>query len=135
MHSPIGAGSTGRPKGTMLEGAGLVNFVNWMVGTENLGPDDIFLQKTPISFDASMREIFPPFFCGARMVVATPGLQRDTTGLIKLITEHGVTCTSWVPSQLEIFAQVRISSHLLAGMHWMGVPVAVISDCHWFLLS
>ena len=90
----------------MLEGAGLVNFVNWMVGTENLGPDDIFLQKTPISFDASMREIFPPFFCGARLVIAPPGMQRDTQGLIKIITENRVTCTSWVPSQLEIFAQV-----------------------------
>lgn len=93
----------------MLEGAGLVNFVNWMVGTENLGPEDIFLQKTPISFDASMREIFPPFFCGARLVVAPPGMQRDTQGLIQIITEQRVTCTSWVPSQLEIFAQVRLS--------------------------
>lgn len=102
----------------MLEGAGLVNFVNWMVGTENLGPEDVFIQKTPISFDASMREIFPPFFCGARLVIAPPGMQRDTQGLIKIITEQRVTCTSWVPSQLEIFAQVREGCFAQLHIEW-----------------
>ena len=90
----------------MVEGAGLVNFVNFMVNTEQLGPDDIFLQKTPISFDASMREIMPPFFCGATLIIAPPGAHRDTQALVQLISSQGITCTSWVPSHLEVFVQV-----------------------------
>lgn len=76
-ESHMCAGSTGRPKGVMVEGAGLVNFTAFMACTENLSARDVFLQKTPISFDASMRELMPPFLCGGRLVIAPPGAQRS----------------------------------------------------------
>ena len=95
----------------MVQGRGLVNFTHFMVGTEDLSQRDVFLQKTPISFDASMRELMPPFFCGGCLVISPPGAQRDTQMLLDLIQRHSITCTSWVPSHLEVFVQVRSGVH------------------------
>ena len=93
----------------MLEGAGLVNYCHFLAGSQKLGSHDVFLQKTPISFDVSVREIFLPFFCGGCLVAAPPGVHRDTQALAQLITARSITCTSWVPSQLEMFVQVSTS--------------------------
>ena len=92
----------------MLEGAGLVNYCHFLASSQKLGSHDVFLQKTPISFDVSVREIFLPFFCGGCLVAAPPGVHRDTQALAQLITARSITCTSWVPSQLEMFVQVSI---------------------------
>jgi len=72
----------------------------------DLGAKDVFLQKTPISFDVSVRELFFAFSVGAELVFAVPGGHRDTQYLAELIAERGITCCSFVPSQLEIFLQV-----------------------------
>ena len=67
----------------------------------------MFLQKTPISFDVSVRELFFAFTVGAELVFAEPGGHRDTQYLAQLIASRGITCCSFVPSQLEIFLQVQ----------------------------
>ena len=72
----------------------------------DLSSKDIFLQKTPISFDVSVRELFFAFWVGAELVFAEPGGHRDTQYLAQLIASRGITCCSFVPSQLEIFLQV-----------------------------
>lgn len=77
-----------------------------MRSEHDLGAKDVFLQKTPISFDVSVRELFFPFSVGAELVFAIPGGHRDTQYLAELIAARGITCCSFVPSQLEIFLQV-----------------------------
>ena len=53
-----------------------------------------------------MRELFFPFSVGAELVFAAPGGHRDTQYLAELIASRGITCCSFVPSQLEVFLQV-----------------------------
>lgn len=79
----------------------------------DLSGKDVFLQKTPISFDVSVRELFFPFSVGAELVFAIPGGHRDTQYLAELIAARGITCCSFVPSQLEIFLQVTLDTHLI----------------------
>ncbi|HEX9937850.1 MAG TPA: amino acid adenylation domain-containing protein, partial [Longimicrobium sp.] len=94
------SGSTGRPKGVMVEHRALANVMGWMGEAWPLGAHDVVLQKTPVSFDASARELFPPLLAGARMVIARPGGHRDPAYLAETIRREGVTTLHFVPTML-----------------------------------
>ncbi|HYR09213.1 MAG TPA: amino acid adenylation domain-containing protein, partial [Longimicrobium sp.] len=99
------SGSTGRPKGVMVEHRALANVMGWMGEAWPLGPDDVVLQKTPVSFDASARELFPPLLAGARMVIARPGGHRDPAYLVETIRREGVTTLHFVPTMLQFLLE------------------------------
>ena len=73
-----------------------------------LGPDDIFLQKAPVSFDASVQELFNSLACGGVLLLAAPGGEKDTQYLARLCQSKRVTCASFVPSQLDVLLQARL---------------------------
>jgi acyl-coenzyme A synthetase/AMP-(fatty) acid ligase/acyl carrier protein len=64
---------------------------------------DRVLQKTPVSFDVSVWELFWPLLHGARLVLARPGGHRDPAYLSALIAADQVTTVHFVPSMLEAF--------------------------------
>ena len=75
-----------------------------------LGPGDVFLQKAPVSFDASVQELFNSFACGGVLLLAAPGGEKDTQYLVRLCKEQRVTCASFVPSQLDVLLQARFGA-------------------------
>ncbi len=97
------SGSTGRPKGVMSTHRGIVNRIAWMQRAYGLTPADRVLQKTPVSFDVSVWELFWPLVVGARLVLARPGGHRDPAYLMRRIEEQGVTTLHFVPSMLQVF--------------------------------
>jgi amino acid adenylation domain-containing protein len=97
------SGSTGRPKGAMNSHRGIINRLLWMQREYELGPEDVVVQKTPMSFDVSVWEFFWPLLAGARLVLARPGGHRDSRYLAALIAEQGVTTAHFVPSLLGAF--------------------------------
>jgi amino acid adenylation domain-containing protein len=97
------SGSTGRPKGAMNQHRGIVNRLLWMQQQYPLTPADAVLQKTPISFDVSVWELFWPLWTGARLVLAKPGGHREPAYLAQCIQQHRITTLHFVPSMLEIF--------------------------------
>jgi amino acid adenylation domain-containing protein len=97
------SGSTGRPKGVMSTHRGVVNRIAWAQRAYGLTPDDRVLQKTPVSFDVSVPELFWPLAVGARLVLARPGGQRDPAYLVRRIEEQGVTTVHFVPPMLQVF--------------------------------
>ncbi|MFD4573896.1 amino acid adenylation domain-containing protein, partial [Streptomyces sp. NPDC058417] len=97
------SGSTGRPKGVLIEHAAIVNRLRWMQDTYTLTPDDRVLQKTPVTFDVSVWELFWPFAVGAPLVVARPEGHKDPEYLAGLIREQAVTVCHFVPSMLAAF--------------------------------
>lgn len=97
------SGSTGRPKGALNTHRGICNRLAWMRDQYDVGGTTTILQKTPISFDVSVWELFLPLITGARMVLAKPGGHRDPAYLIDLITTRSVTMTHFVPSMLRVF--------------------------------
>ncbi|OXM65719.1 non-ribosomal peptide synthetase/MFS transporter [Amycolatopsis vastitatis] len=96
------SGSTGRPKGVVTGHRAIVNRLHWMQKTYGLGADDVVLQKTPVSFDVSVWELFWPLTTGARLTLAKPGGHKDAAYLQSLIAA-GVTTVHFVPSMLEVF--------------------------------
>ncbi|MFL6196819.1 MAG: amino acid adenylation domain-containing protein [Thermoanaerobaculia bacterium] len=97
------SGSTGRPKGVMNAHAPVRNRLLWMRQAFALGEDEVFLQKTPFSFDISVWELFMPLVLGARLVMARPGGHQDPAYLVDTIEREGVTTVHFVPSMLRAF--------------------------------
>ena len=100
------SGSTGRPKGVAMPHRAAVNHMLWMQQALPLTPDDTVLQKTPISFDASVWELFSPLIAGARLLLAPPDAHREPAELSRLLaSKHKVTVLQLVPSLLPTLLQ------------------------------
>ena len=60
------------------------------------------LHHTPVTFDASVAEIFLPLIVGARLVIAQPEGHKDAAYLVRTIVEQSVTqVVHVVPSMLR----------------------------------
>jgi amino acid adenylation domain-containing protein len=99
------SGSTGRPKGVVMSHRGIVNRLLWMQRTLPLAADDVVIQKTPFSFDASIWEIFVPLLAGATLVLARPDGHLDPAYLAGLIAARRATVLQLVPSMLRVFLE------------------------------
>ncbi len=97
------SGSTGRPKGVAVPHAGIVNRLVWMQDAFPLDASDVVLQKTPVTFDVSVWELFWPLQVGAHLVIAEPDGHRDPRYLERVVRDHGVTTIHFVPSMLDAF--------------------------------
>ncbi len=97
------SGSTGRPKGVPNTHRGIANRLDWMQQRYRLEPGDVVPQKTPVSFDVSVWELFWPLRCGASLVLATPGGHKDASYLREFVVAEGVTTVHFVPSMLAAF--------------------------------
>ncbi|MFZ4681003.1 MAG: amino acid adenylation domain-containing protein [Terrimicrobiaceae bacterium] len=100
------SGSTGLPKGAVIPHRGVVRLVcgtNYM----NFGPDEVFLQAAPLSFDASTLEIWGPLLNGGKLVL----IDSESSGLIHIaqaVRTHRVT-TLWLTAGLF---QIMVDEHL-----------------------
>ncbi len=95
-HLLFTSGSTGRPKGVLLPHRGVVRLVRGQ-DFMDITPEDVFLQAAPVSFDASLLEIWGPLLNGGRLVLLPdgPGIGE----IASAIREQGVT-TLWLTSGL-----------------------------------
>ncbi|WP_167472727.1 non-ribosomal peptide synthetase [Nocardia arthritidis] len=98
------SGSTGRPKGVVVSHISIVNQLDWMRERYAVTAEDVYLQKTPATFDVSLWGYFLPLRTGARLILAGPDDHRDPAALCGLISQHRVTLTDFVPSMLAVFA-------------------------------
>ncbi|MET0198113.1 MAG: amino acid adenylation domain-containing protein, partial [Rhodococcus fascians] len=98
------SGSTGRPKGVTITHAAIVNRLVWMQDQYGLRADDVVVQKTPVTFDVSVWELFWPLQIGARLVIARPDGHRDPVYLAELMRGERVSVAHFVPSMLAVFA-------------------------------
>ena len=97
------SGSTGKPKGVMIKHYSVVNRLLWMKKQYNLSEKDVFIQKTPYSFDVSVWEIFLWFFCGTQLCLLKSGEESNFTNLIDMIYQHKISVCHFVPSILRAF--------------------------------
>ena len=101
------SGSTGEPKGVKCHHEGICNRLNWMNNDYPITSKDTFIQKTPITFDVSVWELFWPLQVGAKLIVEIPDGHMNPDGLIHTIRHHKVTNIHFVPSMLNIFIQTE----------------------------
>ncbi len=99
------SGSTGHPKGVMVEHGGLTNAISWIVETLGLSSSDRSMLKTPITFDAAGRELFPTLMAGGTLIIAEPGGHRDSRYLADTIRGERVSILHCVPSLLRLLVE------------------------------
>ncbi|GMQ62972.1 amino acid adenylation domain-containing protein [Vallitalea maricola] len=97
------SGSTGKPKGVMIEHHSLVNRIEWMQKTFPACSSDSFIQKTVMTFDVSIWEIFWWSITGASLCLIEYNKAHDPRKLCGLIRENNITNIHFVPSVLSLF--------------------------------
>lgn len=95
------SGTTGRPKGVMTEHRNAAQFVTAFNAVCKTTPEDRIFQGFPLGFDGSVEEIWMAFSNGATLVVGTSNTPRFGEDLAGLLSHHGVTYFSTVPTMLS----------------------------------
>jgi aspartate racemase len=112
------SGSTGKPKGVSILHKGVVRLVN-NTNYINFSAEDVFLQLSTISFDASTFEIWGCLLNGGKLVIMPPHTP-SLTEIGTAIKEHKVT-TIWLTAGLfhlivdENINDLKPIKNLLAG--------------------
>ncbi|MDE5117140.1 MAG: amino acid adenylation domain-containing protein, partial [Trichodesmium sp. St2_bin2_1] len=88
------SGSTGRPKGVMVEHLNIANYIFNAIELYKLSENDVVLQFSSFSFDASVEEIFPTVSVGATLKLRTDMMLSDASGFFDSIEELGVSVIS-----------------------------------------
>ncbi|TMQ06170.1 MAG: amino acid adenylation domain-containing protein [Deltaproteobacteria bacterium] len=96
------SGSTGRPKGVMVPHAGLANLVTAQIETFAIDAASVILQFAPLSFDASVSEVFTALAAGATLCLAPRDELAPGPRLVELMRRHRVTVATLPPSSLAL---------------------------------
>jgi tyrocidine synthetase-3 len=97
------SGSTGMPKGVMIEHKGVINSCSWGQKKFSLDENSIILQKTAVTFDPSVWEIFWWLMIGGKVCLIESGDEKDPEAIISAIDAYKVTTMHFVPSMMSIF--------------------------------
>ncbi|MEX2664788.1 amino acid adenylation domain-containing protein, partial [Candidatus Uabimicrobium amorphum] len=100
------SGSTGNPKGALLEHGGVANRLRWMQSEYELTAEDRVLQKTHLSFDVSVWELFWPLICGATVVIASEEQRKSPDLLWELIDKENISVAHFVPAMFRLLLDV-----------------------------
>ena len=91
------SGSTGKPKGVQIEHHNLVNLLLSIQKEPGMGPDDILLSVTTISFDIFGLELYLPLLCGGTLIIADKDVSRDGRKILDIVRTEKVTILQATP--------------------------------------
>ena len=99
------SGSSGQPKGVEISHRAIVNHMLWMKEQFQWQEGEVFIQKTPVIFDASVWEFFLPLITGFPMVLSQSGAKVDTNVLLEELKKHEVTVLQGTPTLLDFLTK------------------------------
>lgn len=104
------SGTTGNPKGVMVAHYSLTNRLSWMQHTYQLTENDVLLQKTSISFDVSLWELFWWSMVGSSLYLLTDGHEKFPMALTEIIEQYSISVIHFCPSLLNSFLNYVIEN-------------------------
>ncbi|NEW09308.1 amino acid adenylation domain-containing protein, partial [Paenibacillus sp. SYP-B3998] len=99
------SGTTGRPKGVVVEHGSVINRLMWMQKQYAIGEGDTILQKTAITFDVSVWELFWWAFIGAKVCLLPVGGEKSPAAIVETIARGHISTMHFVPSMLHAFLE------------------------------
>lgn len=100
------SGTTGHPKGIAIGHRALANHMEWMLGQFPISPEDRFLQRSNLTFDAAIIEFLSPLMSGATVVLASDDEQNDPEQLVEVLDRFEVTALQTPPTLLRMLIDV-----------------------------
>jgi acyl-coenzyme A synthetase/AMP-(fatty) acid ligase len=92
------SGSTGLPKPVLGSADGLRTFIDWFCPEFGIGPGDRAAYVAGVSFEATMREVFPPLAAGAALVLPDDADARSPEATVAWLARARATIVTVVPS-------------------------------------
>lgn len=93
------SGSTGVPKGIVLKHSSFVNEAELSAKIYGLGPNDVILQQSALSFDMSVLQILLALAVGGTLCLTPRSSRGDPIAITELILREKVTFTCATPSE------------------------------------
>ncbi|MBO9830638.1 amino acid adenylation domain-containing protein [Xanthomonas sp. A2111] len=118
------SGSTGKPKGVCVQHRSVSAYLRFLTKNYGIGPGDIALNLTSISFDPSIRDLLCPLASGAAVAMIDGEIAQDPVGCLRAMHATAATCMlSVTPSMLHgiVEAQATLALPLvLRQLHTCG---------------
>jgi amino acid adenylation domain-containing protein len=95
------SGTTGKPNGVVLSHWAVVNTLDWVNRTFDVGPGDRLLFVTSPGFDLSVYDMFGVLGAGARIVIANDDEAADPAELARILADEGVTIWNSAPAAMQ----------------------------------
>ena len=95
------SGSTGTPKGVMGLHSPVINLIEWVNSRFKVGPEDVVLLTSSLSFDLSVYDIFGLLAAGGSIYVASDDEVTDPQRLARILFEGGVTFWDSAPAVFQ----------------------------------
>ncbi|MCZ7415699.1 non-ribosomal peptide synthetase [Streptomyces sp. WMMC897] len=99
------SGSTGEPKGVVQTHRATLNTLVDVRERLGVGPGDVALGLSALSFDLSVWDVFGVLGAGGTLVLPEPHAARDPGRWLELTAEHGVTLWNSVPALLRMLVE------------------------------
>ncbi|MCP4152098.1 MAG: amino acid adenylation domain-containing protein, partial [bacterium] len=123
------SGTTGKPKGVVVPHSAYVNRLYWLHHRYGFDSSDVIMQKTPITFDVSLCELFRWIPGGGRVLIMKAGAEKDPEIMQEAIEKHHATTIDFVPSMLNLYLEYIENNKAQAGaatLRWVFVGVEPI---------
>jgi amino acid adenylation domain-containing protein len=104
------SGSTGAPKGVEIEHRSVVNLLEAVTQRPGIGPDDVLLAVTTVSFDIAALELFAPLVAGGTVAIATADELADGFRLLRRLGESRATVVQATPALWRILLEAGFRS-------------------------
>ena len=104
------SGTTGVPKGAVLHHRGIINYVGNVVERLGYSPSDRGLLFAPLTFDASLEEIFAPLCLGASLYIGDEHMKRSVPALLETCHRHGITVLTLPTAYWRVLSE-HLSGH------------------------
>lgn len=101
------SGSTGNPKGVGITHRGVIDYIDWVTETFNVGEDDRFGNQAPFYFDNSILDIYSCAKTGATLFIIPQDLFLQPVLLLQYIKDNLIDTIFWVPSALIVVSKLR----------------------------
>jgi pristinamycin I synthase 3 and 4 len=126
------SGSTGLPKGVMMAHQPVVNLIDWVNRSYNIGPSDRLLFVTSPCFDLSVYDVFGILAAGGSVHVSSASQLLDPAQLLASVYEEGITfwdsapaflqqLTAFLPESAERASALRL---VFVSGDWIPLPLA-----------
>lgn len=99
------SGSTGTPKAIEGRYKSLSHFVHWEVKQFGLDERVRVTQLPPVTFDASLRDIFVPLITGGTLCIPDQETRTDMKALLHWMDASGITLVHCVPSLFRMLTR------------------------------